>query len=99
MIARAATATVVCLLALSLAGAARADARLVLHAPAGTGGPNHSRLGYASAQPPRATDPPSASSSPASDRAANPLGSGTAILVLVVIGGAFLWLRSRALRR
>ncbi len=62
-----------------------------------------SSLGYGapSATPsrPRPTDPVSVSSSPAADDAANPLGSGAGIIVLVAIGGGFLWLRSRATRR
>jgi len=100
VIARSATALLVCALALSHAGAARADPGLALDAFPATGGVTIASLGYASAPPtPRATAPRSPSSSPASDDTANPFGSGAGIVVLVVIGGAFLWLRSRALRR
>lgn len=100
MIARAAATLLVCGLALSFAGAARTDARLVLDAAPATNGMLHASLGYAGPSPTsRATDRPSPSSSPANDDNANPFGSGAGVVVLVVIGGAFLWLRSRALRR
>ena len=53
----------------------------------------------ASPSSPQPTDPTSASPSPANGDAASPLGSGAGIIVLVAIGGAFLWLRTRAMRR
>lgn len=41
----------------------------------------------------------SSSPSPGASGSPNPLGSGVGIVVLLVIGGAFLWFRGRALRR
>lgn len=62
-----------------------------------------STLGYggppATSSSPQPTDRISVSSSPSSDDPAGPLGSGAGIIVLVAIGGAFLLMRARALRR
>ena len=48
---------------------------------------------------PNPSGPGSSSPSPASEASPSPLSSGAGVVILLVIGGAFLWLRGRALRR
>jgi hypothetical protein len=51
--------------------------------------------GLGDASPPAASPTPSA----ATADAGNPLGSVGGIVVILVLGGGFLWLRARAMRR
>jgi len=103
--ARATAALVVGALVLVGAGAAHGSVPVTRDPPpaiaagdVGTG----STLGGGSPAAPSSTpptDPGSVSSPTASEDAAGPVGSGAAIIVLLAIGGAFLWLRARTLRR
>jgi hypothetical protein len=48
---------------------------------------------------PRLSANGSVSPGPAGENPPNPLGSGVGVVILLVLGGALLWLRRRALRR